>query len=63
MVKAKFGEAVRSKTDVAMENEVLAKVLCHNLCCLIHARYELKIDPKLATAGAEPCILKCTVAG
>lgn len=47
MVKTKFGDAVRSKTDVAMKNEVLAKILCHNICCLISAMYELGVDPKL----------------
>jgi transposase len=31
MVKAKFQDAVRSKTDVAMKNEVLCKFLCHNI--------------------------------
>jgi transposase len=45
MIKAKFRDHVRSKTDVAMKNEVLCKVLCHNICCLIHAFYELGIDP------------------
>ncbi len=50
MMKAKFGDAVRSKTDVAMKNEVLCKVLCHNICCLISAMYELGIDPKLMAA-------------
>ena len=45
MLKAKFGDSVRSKTDVAMKNEVLAKVVCHNVCCLISAIYELGIDP------------------
>ena len=44
MVKAKFRDHVRSKTDVAMKNEVLAKVLCHNLCCLIHAVHELGVN-------------------
>src|SRR5262249_31155723 len=34
-VKRKFGDAVRSKTPVAMKNEVLAKFVCHNLCCVI----------------------------
>src|SRR5262249_6285399 len=37
MVKAKFGDSVRSKTDVAMKNEALAKILCHNICCLIQS--------------------------
>ena len=45
MIKAKFGDSVRSKTDVAMKNEVLAKIVCHNICCLISAMYELGIDP------------------
>lgn len=45
MVKAKFGDSVRSKTDVAMKNEVLAKCVCHNICCLISAMYELGLDP------------------
>ena len=45
MVKSKFGDSLRSKTDVAQKNETLAKILCHNISCLIHAIYELNIDP------------------
>jgi transposase len=45
MIKTKFGDAVRSKTEVAARNEVLAKVLCHNICCLIGAMHELGIEP------------------
>jgi transposase len=45
MVKAKFGDGVRSKLDVAMKNEVLCKFLCHNICCLIQATYELDLEP------------------
>jgi transposase len=45
MVKAKFGDAVRSKTDVAMRNEALCKFVCHNIACLISAIYELGITP------------------
>lgn len=47
MMKRKFGDSVRSRTDVAMKNEVLCKILCHNICCLISAMYELGIEPKL----------------
>jgi len=36
---------VRGKTDTAMTNEMLCKFLCHNLCCLVSAIYELGIDP------------------
>lgn len=44
MVKAKFRDHVRSKTDVAMRNEVLCKVVAHNICCLIMSQLELGID-------------------
>jgi transposase len=47
MIKRKFGDFVRSKTDTAMVNEVLCKVLCHNLVVLIHEMYELGISPIL----------------
>lgn len=40
MIKAKFGSYVRSRTLTAQINEVLCKVLCHNLCCLVQAAYE-----------------------
>jgi transposase len=45
MLKAKFGDSVRSKTDTAMKNEVLAKIVCHNIVVLISAMFELGIDP------------------
>src|SRR6478672_6716997 len=45
MIKRKFGDSVRSKTDVAMKNEVLAKLICHNICCVNQEAHELGIDP------------------
>src|SRR5262249_7830774 len=44
-VKRKFGQSVFSKSDVACRNEVFAKMVCQNVCCLIHAMYELGIPP------------------
>lgn len=44
MIKAKFRDHVRSKTDVAMVNEVLCKIVCHNICCLIQEAQELGIS-------------------
>ena len=44
MVKAKFRDHVRSKTDVAMKNEVLCKFLCHNICVVIQSQCELGIE-------------------
>ena len=45
MCKAKFGDSVRSKSDTGMVNEVLCKVLCHNICVLIQAVHELGVEP------------------
>jgi transposase len=44
-IKRKFGHVVRSKTDTAMVNEVLCKILCHNLTCLIQEQETLGIVP------------------
>ena len=44
-IKGKFGDAVRSKGETAQVNELLCKVLCHNLCVLVGAIYELGIEP------------------
>ena len=43
-IKRKFSDSVRSKTEVAQTNEVLLKVLCHNLVCLIHEMHETGAD-------------------
>lgn len=45
MIKAKFGDHVRSRSDAAMVNEVCCKVLAHNVCCLNSAIYELGLEP------------------
>jgi transposase len=46
MIKSKFGDSLRSKTERAQINEALCKVLCHNICCLIQSMYELNLKPK-----------------
>jgi transposase len=51
MIKAKFGERLRSKSVVAQTNEVLCKVLCHNLCCVIQSIYELGVEPTFWEEG------------
>jgi hypothetical protein len=45
MIKRKYGDSVKAKNGRAMVNEVLAKFVCHNLSCLIHAIEEFGIDP------------------
>jgi len=46
MIKAKFRDNVRSKTPGAMVNEVLCKLICHNICVLIQEAHELGIEVK-----------------
>lgn len=45
MIKGKFGERLRSKTHTSQVNEILCKVLCHNLCCVIQSMYEFGVEP------------------
>lgn len=45
MIKRKFGDSLRSKSDTAMVNEALCKILCHNIVVLIHEMFELGIEP------------------
>jgi hypothetical protein len=45
MIKRKLGDSVRSKGELAMRNEVLAKLVFHNFCCLISAMYEMGVNP------------------
>ena len=47
MVKTKFGDALRSKTDIAQANEVLAKVLCHNMVEVHKGAVMLGLDPTM----------------
>ena len=51
MVKAKFGTAIRSKTETAQINELLCKVLCHNICVVIQSMFELGIVAEFGSAG------------
>jgi transposase len=44
MIKSKFGGFVRSKLPAAQVNEVLCKIVAHNICCLIQSMYELGVD-------------------
>jgi transposase len=57
MIKAKFGASVRAKTPTAQVNEVLCKVLCHNICVLIQSIYELGIEPTFWTFGTKEAVV------
>ena len=42
--RLQFRDHIRSKTPVAMVNEVLCKIICHNVCVLIQESHELGIE-------------------
>lgn len=44
-LKRKMGADLRSKTERAMKNETLAKVVAYNITCVIAAMYELGVSP------------------
>ena len=52
MIKSKFGAAVPSRLPVAQVNEILAKLVCHNLACIVHAVREFGIDVDLGLGGS-----------
>ena len=51
MVKAKFGDSVRAKSETGQANEILLKFLCHNIVVLIHEMHELDVAPTLSMAA------------
>jgi hypothetical protein len=46
MIKAKFGGSVLSRNPVAQINEVLAKCVAHNLCCVVKAIFTAGLAPR-----------------
>jgi transposase len=46
MIKAKFRDHLRSKDKTAQTNELLLKILCHNICVVIQEMFELGINPQ-----------------
>ncbi len=44
MIKSKFGDSVRSKDWTAQINEVLCKIICHNIYCVIQEMFTLGIE-------------------
>jgi transposase len=67
MIKGKFRDHVRSKSDAGMRNEVLCKILCHNICCLIHSIFELGIQARFwadtDSAESKPEPQPCAIGG
>lgn len=52
-IKRVFGDFVRSKNRTAQINEVLFKILCHNLRQVIFAMFELGIAPSFDSGATD----------
>ena len=52
MIKGKFSDSLKSKSDEGQVNETLLKVLCHNICVLIQAMHEYGVTPNLEPKAA-----------
>lgn len=53
MIKSKFGDSVRSKDWVAQVNEVLCKIICHNISCVIMEMFTTNIQPDFVREVSE----------
>lgn len=45
MIKKKFSGSLRAKNKTSQTNEALAKILCHNIVCLIQSMHEFGVKP------------------
>lgn len=54
MVKSKFGDSVRSKKWASQVNEVLCKVIAHNICVVIQEMHEQGITPQFCPKNDLP---------
>jgi transposase len=43
-MKQRFGKSLNCRDKKALETELLAKVLCYNICAVIRAMYKLDTD-------------------
>ncbi len=46
MIKSKFGSSLKSRNRTGQVNEILAKVICHNVCVVIEEMHELGVSPQ-----------------
>jgi len=59
MMKRKQGTFLRSKNEVAQTNEILCKVLVHNICVLIHEMFENDVHIDFCGLAEDELMCKC----
>lgn len=53
MIKARFGNHLRSRKEDAQDNEILLKVLCHNICVLIQEMFMRNLSIEFLDSRSE----------
>lgn len=53
MIKQRFGDLTNCRKETSAKNEVLVKILCHNLCVLVQEIFNLGIDFNFAQIRQE----------
>ena len=53
MIKAKFGASLSAKSETAQLNEVLTKIICHNVCVVAQATQKLGIEADFGLDSAD----------
>ena len=56
MIKPKFGDYARSEEWTSQVNEVLLKMLCHNICVVIQEMNELNIPVDFCLRNGEMAV-------
>ena len=57
MIKRKFGDSLRCKSETGQINEILCKVIAHNICVLIACIHEIGLDvPQFGQPKELPCV-------
>lgn len=59
-IKRVLGNGLRSKSDLAMRNESMSKLVAHNIRCVVAAIYELGITPSFLPGDSIPLNGGCT---
>ncbi len=58
MIKLKFNGYLKTKSFIGQQNEVLLKLIAHNICCIIHEYHENKIESYITTKTPQLVLIR-----